>query len=176
MQIPQNSRPFLLFLGILGAFILRIGFILAGLSLIHTFRWILPLFGLVLIFTGIKLLFQSTKQQLFKETYLFRFLIKVLPITDQIEGQKLWLQGKGTLLLLALLLIELSDVTFALDSIPAVLAITQDPLIAITSNLFAIMGLRTLYFSLEKFLGTSQYLHYALAAVLIFIGCKLIFF
>jgi tellurite resistance protein TerC len=177
-QVPAGSQHRVLFLGILGALILRVIFIFAGIELLHRFHWLMFVFGGILIFTGLKMLKKEDSPADVQQRWLVRTLARVLPLWHQYEGNKFWILRYGKLYLtplaLVLLVIEGTDVVFALDSIPAVLAISDDFFIVYTSNIFAILGLRSLYFALSGLLGLFRYLHYGLAAILVFVGTKMI--
>lgn len=165
--------------GIIGAIFMRIGFIIAGISLLESFHWMIYLLGAILIFTSIRMITKKEKGRLdIEKSYSVRFLKKFIPI-DISENHTKFLvvkQGKryATLLLVALLSVEMADLAFALDSIPAVLAITSDTLIVISSNIFAILGLRSLYFVIGRGIENLVYLKYGLTALLGFIGVKMI--
>lgn len=176
--IPGAARHKILFWGILGAFVMRAIFIPSGILLLTTFHWILYVFGAFLVYSGIKL-FKAEKEEADpKNNPLILRLQKWLPVDPDPEGKHFFVVKQGiyyiTPSLLALIAIETTDVVFALDSIPAVLGITTDLLIVFTSNIFAILGLRSLYFVLESSLEYFHYLHYGLSIVLIFIGLKMI--
>jgi tellurite resistance protein TerC len=163
--------------GILGALVMRGIMIAAGAALISRFHWILPAFGVFLIYTGAHMLWTHGKQFRYEQNPLFRFARSHLRVTQEYHGTKFFIRQAGQLfatpLLLVLIVIEISDVTFAVDSIPAVFGITRDPFIVYTSNVFAILGLRALYFLLADLLQYLRYLAYGLALVLIFIGVKM---
>lgn len=176
--IPPSLRYKVLFWGILGAFVMRALFIAGGIFLIAKFHWVLYVFGAFLIYSGIKLM-KGEKEEIDPENNpIILQLQKWFPVVHDIHAKSFFVIKEGvyyaTPLLLALVAIETSDVIFALDSIPAVLGITQDPMIVFTSNMFAILGLRSLYFVLESSFDYFHYLHYGLATVLIFIGVKMI--
>jgi len=181
--IPQLYQHRVLFWGILGVIVLRgimIGF---GTALVSEFSWILYIFGAFLILTGIKMLFASDHQNDMGDNKIIKFLRSHMRVTDEIHGQKFFVRqvdpktGKltrfATPLFLALLMVEFVDIIFAVDSVPAIFAITTDPYIVYTSNIFAILGLRALYFALAAMMHRFVYLKYALSAVLIFIGGKI---
>ncbi|MCY1501050.1 putative membrane-bound redox modulator Alx [compost metagenome] len=181
--IPRRYQHRVLFWGILGVIFLRAIMIGLGTALVQEFDWILYVFGAFLLFTGVKMLFakEDTHPDLSQNPVL-RFLRKRLRVTDELHGGHFFVRlpsrtGKvllhATPLFLALVLIELADLVFAVDSVPAVFAITQDPYIVYTSNIFAILGLRALYFALAALIHRFVYLKYALALVLIFIGGKI---
>jgi tellurite resistance protein TerC len=182
--IPRRYQHRVLFWGILGVIVLRAIMIGLGTALVQQFDWILYVFGAFLLLTGIKMLFSREVQHPdLAQNPVLKFLRRHIRITDELhEGRFLVrlrdpasdrLRRYATPLLLALVLIELADLIFAVDSVPAVFAITQDPFIVYTSNIFAILGLRSLYFALAALMHRFIYLKYALALVLIFIGGKI---
>ncbi len=185
MKIPDAVQHRVLFWGILGALVLRAAMIFAGTALLHQFHWLIYLFGGVLIFGGLKLFWswRSKADAAPTEGRLFLWVRKYVPMSQELDGQHFLTRVKNadgtpgalraTPLLGALILVELSDVVFALDSIPAVLAISTDPFIVFTSNVFAILGLRSLYFLLARVLHRMEELKLGLAAVLIFVGIKM---
>jgi tellurite resistance protein TerC len=168
----------ILFWGILGALIMRGIFIFAGVALINRFHWIVLIFGAFLIFTGIKMLFQKESVVDPEKNAIVRFFKKFLPVTNTLHGDKLFLWQNDRLyatpLFLVLLIIESSDLIFAVDSIPAILAISQDRFIVYTSNIFAILGLRSLYFAIAGIMEYFRYLKVGLAFVLSFVGFKML--
>lgn len=172
-HIPHIHQHKILHWGIIGAILMRILFIFAGLALIQKFTWLFYFFGAFLIYASYKMIKQTTKEIHPERNPLILVLEKWVPVTHSVEGGKFIINGMATPLLLALISIETSDIIFALDSIPAVIGITTDPFIVITSNLFAILGLRSLYFVLESQISTFEYLHYGLSAILFFIGTKM---
>ncbi|MCL6591763.1 MAG: TerC/Alx family metal homeostasis membrane protein [Firmicutes bacterium] len=163
--------------GIMGAMILRLVFIVLGVAVVNRFHWVLYIFGLLLIISGARMLLKREGGQDFKNSALLRMMGKVIPITHDLEGERFLIRkGKilyATPLLAILVLIEGSDVIFAIDSIPAVFSITTDPLIVYSSNIFAILGLRNLYFLLEKLHRAFRFVKYGVAVILIFTGVKL---
>lgn len=163
--------------GILGALVMRGIMIAAGAALVARFSWILPAFGVFLVYTGVHMLWVHDQHVHYEKNPLFRFASSHLRVTKEYNGARFFLREEGTLyatpLLLVLLIVEITDVTFAVDSIPAVFGITRDPFIVYTSNIFAILGLRALYFLLADVLGYFRYLETGLALVLIFIGGKM---
>lgn len=173
-HIPTEHQHKILMWGIIGAIVLRAIFIFAGLALIQAFDQVFYIFGAFLIFAGYKMIFQPDKKIEPEKNPLILLLERYIPVTQSMNGGSFFIAGKATPLFLALVSIEFSDVVFALDSIPAIFGITQDPFIVLTSNLFAILGLRSLYFVLESTICTFKYLHYGLAAILIFIGFKML--
>ena len=176
-DIDERYQHKVLFWGILGAVILRGIFILLGAQIVEQFHWILYLFGAFLMWSGVKILNQKSEEdEDIGKSRILRTLKRYIPITTQPHRGRFWLREGGkmfaTTLFLALLMVEFSDVLFAVDSIPAVFAITQSPFIVFTSNMFAIMGLRSLYFVIEHFLKRFHLLSKGLALILIFIGMK----
>jgi len=191
--VPPKYQHRVLFWGVLGVIVLRAMMIGLGTALVTQFSWVLYLFGAFLMLTGIKMLVLTQHEFDIKNNFVLRWMRNHLRITDQIHGNKFWVQlpapdVKGgppstqpgarlawwaTPLFLSLVLIEFVDVIFAVDSVPAVFAITQDPFIVYTSNIFAILGLRALYFALAAMIARFHYLKYALAIVLVFIGGKI---
>lgn len=174
---PELQRRVLLY-GVLGAIIMRAGMILAGVWLVHEVTWILYLFGAFLVVAGIKMLVIAEPQSNFEMNPLLRALRKHFRITPEFHGQRFFVRVNGVLwatrMFLVLVMIEASDLVFAVDSIPAIFAITTDPFIVFTSNVFAIMGLRALYFLLADMAGRFHLLRYGLALVLVFIGGKML--
>jgi tellurite resistance protein TerC len=164
--------------GILGALVMRGIMIATGAALIARFHWILPAFGVFLVYTGLHMLWKRGKQVRYETNPIFRFASSHLRVTKDYHGGKLFIRQAGqflaTPLFLVLLVIEITDVTFAVDSIPAIFGITQDPFIVFTSNVFAILGLRALYFLLSDLLDYLRYLGIGLALVLMFIGVKMV--
>ena len=183
LAIPRRYQHRVLFWGILGVIVLRAIMIGLGAALISEFDWILYVFGAFLLLTGVKMLFSKVDDEpdLSKNRFV-NWLRNHLPVTDRLHEQRFFVRqpdasGKLKLwvtpLFLALILIELADLVFAVDSVPAIFAITQDPFIVYTSNIFAILGLRALYFALAAMIHRFTYLKYALALVLVFIGGKI---
>jgi tellurite resistance protein TerC len=183
LSIPRRYQHEVLFWGILGVIVLRAIMIGLGAALIAEFSWILYVFGIFLLFTGVKMLFSkvNTHPNL-SENLLVKFLRKHMRVTERLHEGRFFVRqadasGKSvvwaTPLFLALVLIECADLVFAVDSVPAIFAITQDPFIVYTSNIFAILGLRALYFALAAMIHRFAYLKYALALVLVFIGGKI---
>lgn len=182
-RIPRMYQHRVLFWGILGVILLRgimIGF---GSALVHQFEWILYLFAAFLVFTGIKMLFATEEPMDISENFALRFMQRHLRITNQLQGRKFYVRLPHkhsskpvvhfTPLFVALVMVEIADVIFAVDSVPAIFAITTDTYIVYTSNIFAILGLRALYFALAAMINRFEYLKYALSVVLIFIGTKI---
>jgi len=175
--VPMELQRRVLLYGILGAIVLRTGMIFGGSWLISQFHWILYIFGAFLVFTGLRMLAPEKEVDLTTHP-LIRWIRRHYPITDTLEGEHFFVLRDGvryaTPLLLALILVEISDVVFAVDSIPAIFAITTDPFIVLTSNLFAILGLRAMYFLLAGMAERFSLLKYGLAAILVFIGAKML--
>lgn len=178
LSIPYIYQHKVLMVGILSAIAMRIGLILAGVSLLEGFHWMIYVFGGLLLFTGIRMLTQKKENKIeLEKNIAVRILRKFIPVSLELDGDKFLLHKKGMILasplLVALVIVEMTDLVFALDSIPAILAITTDPFIVITSNVFAILGLRSLYFLLAGMMEKFYYLKPGLAAILLFIGIKM---
>lgn len=177
-SVPAIYQHKILFWGVLGAIVMRAIFIVAGVALIAKFHWIIYVFGAFLVFTGIKMVFTKDKEMHPEKNPLIRLLRRFMPISNDYEGGKFLIMRSGiimaTPLMVVLLVIETTDVIFAVDSIPAILAITTDPFIVFSSNLFAIMGLRSLFFVLAGVIKRFHYIHYGLAAILAFVGVKML--
>ncbi|KAB7531664.1 TerC/Alx family metal homeostasis membrane protein [Flagellimonas olearia] len=177
-QIPQKYQHRVLFWGILGAIVFRGLMIFFGVALIKKFSFTTYLFGAFLIFTALRMLRSKQKPFNPKTSAIYRNLRKVMPITSHMEGQKFFVKLRhitaATPLFIALVVIEFTDVLFALDSVPAILAITSDPFLVFSSNMFAILGLRSMYFFLANMLDRFHYLKYSLVAILSFVGVKLL--
>ena len=176
--IPGELQRRVLLYGVLGAIVMRTGMIFGGSWLISQFHWVLYLFGAFLVLTGAKMLWMADQEPDLATNPLLRWLRGHLRVTDRLHGEKffVWQQGVRyvTPLFLVLILVEISDVIFAVDSIPAIFAITTDPFIVLTSNIFAIMGLRAMYFLLADFADRFVLLKYGLAVILLFIGAKML--
>jgi len=177
--VPAQYQHRVLFWGILGALIMRGTMIALGVALINSFHWIIYVFGAFLIFAGIRMFFSDEGETVdLERNAILRFLRRVFPVTDGYRGQQFVVRENGvrmiTPLLLVLVLIEVTDLIFAVDSIPAIFAITQEPFIVYTSNIFAILGLRSLYFLLAGIIHKFVYLRYGLATVLTFVGVKML--
>jgi TerC family integral membrane protein len=178
-KVPPEEERTVLFWGILGALLMRGAFILGGVALVTRFHWILYAFGGLLIYSGFKLAQQGEDKPVDPSRNLvLRLARKFLPVSESYERSKFFtvIDGKRlvTPLFIVLLVVETTDLLFATDSIPAVLAITRDSFIVFTSNVFAVLGLRSLYFALSGMMKLFHYLHYGLAVVLIFIGAKML--
>ena len=177
LNIPRRYQHRVLFWGILGALILRACAILAGEALVSNFHWVLYIFSAFLIYTGIHMIIEKNDDTRFEDGKIYKFVSKYCHVTPQIEGERFFVKHGNkhyiTPLFFALIIIELMDVIFALDSIPAIFLITTDVFIVYTSNIFAILGLRALYFLLAEMVHRFAYLKYALSIILIFIGSKI---
>lgn len=177
-KVAPHHQHDVLFWGILGALVFRAIFVVAGVTLIHRFEWIIYVFGAVLIISGIKMGVEKDKEIHPEKNPVLRLFRKCMPVTDQYENGKFFVKRNGKLLatplFIVLLVVETTDIVFAVDSVPAVLAITTDPFIVYTSNVFAILGLRSLYFVLATFVDLFHYLHYGLSAILVFVGAKMV--
>jgi len=176
-RVPSDQQHKVLFWGIIGALVMRAIFILAGVGLIRRFHWIIYLFGALLIYSGIKFLREENANIHPEKNPVLRVFRRLMPVTKDYVGGKFFVRQRGlyaTPLLVALLVVETSDLLFAVDSIPAILAITLNTFIVYTSNVFAILGLRSMYFALATMMDIFHYLHYGLSVVLIFIGAKML--
>ena len=178
-NIAPKYQHRILFWGIFGALVMRAIFIFAGIALINEFSWIMYVFGAFLVYTGIHMLFEKDGESNFnpEKNIIIRLFRKIMPVTDDNPEGHFFVRKNGvryaTSFFIALLFIEVSDLIFAVDSIPAVLSVSNDTFIVFTSNIFAILGLRSLYFALNGIMGYFQYLKYALAGILSFIGVKM---
>jgi tellurite resistance protein TerC len=176
-RIPPHLQHRVLFWGILTALVLRGGMIIGGTALLQRFHWLIYVFGLFLLFTGVKLLFHKEAEHSPEHSLAFRLLRRVIPATANLHENHFFVRIDGrhvaTPMFLCLALIEISDVVFALDSVPAIFGVTLDPFIVFTSNIFAILGLRSLYFAIANLIGRFEYLKAGLALVLVFIGVKM---
>jgi tellurite resistance protein TerC len=176
-KVPDQHQHKVLFWGILGALIMRIAFIVAGVGLIRRFSWITYIFGSMLIYSGIKLLRQGEAEIHPERNPVLVLFRRILPVTKEYVGGRFFTRTNrlyATPLFVVLLVVETSDLLFAVDSIPAVLAITLNTFIVYTSNVFAILGLRSMYFALAGVMDLFHHLHYGLSVVLIFIGLKML--
>ena len=176
--VPAAYQHRVLFWGILGALLMRGILIAVGAALLEQFHWIIYIFGAFLIFTGIRMAWQHDENVEPDKNPVVRFFRKFMPVTENFEEDKFFIRRAGKLfatpLFLILLVVESTDLIFAVDSIPAIFAVTRDPFIVYTSNVFAILGLRALYFLLANVMDKFQYLKYGLAAVLTFVGIKMV--
>ncbi len=176
--IPAQYQHRVLFWGILGAIVFRAMMILFGVVLINKFDWVIYVFGVFLLYTAFKMATSSATKFDPKTSKLYRFIRKLFPVTKSIEGEHFFIKRMGiraaTPLFVALLIIELTDILFALDSIPAILAITSDPFIVFSSNILAILGLRSMYFLISRMLQKFRYINYSLVAILSYVGVKML--
>jgi len=179
-KIPQKYQHRVLFWGIIGAVVFRGLMIFFGVMLINKFTWTTYVFGAFLLFTAIKMLFSGDDEDFQpKDSFVYKTLGKIIPITSEMQHEKFFIlteKGKkaATPLFVALIVIEVMDVLFAVDSVPAILAITSDPFLVFSSNIFAILGLRSMYFFLANMLAKFSYLEYSLIAILSFVGVKML--
>lgn len=177
-KVEPRYQHKVLFWGILGALIMRAIFIFAGVALISRFHWIIYIFGAFLVFTGVKMLFHKDEEVAPDKNPLVRLFKKFFPVTDQMHGGNFFVKINSktvaTPLFIVLLVVEFTDLIFAVDSIPAILAISTDSFIIFTSNVFAILGLRALYFALAGITQYFHYLKYGLSAILVFVGVKMV--
>jgi tellurite resistance protein TerC len=175
--IPPRYQHRVLFYGIIGALVFRAIFISIG-AVLMDYKWIVMIFGAFLILTGIKILFLPEKPLEPEKNPIIRLVRRFVPIWPNIEGDRFWIRREGVLyatpLFVALVFIEFSDIIFAIDSVPAIFALTNEPLIVFTSNIFAILGLRAMYFLLASAVRYFQYLKYALGVILVFVGLKMV--
>jgi tellurite resistance protein TerC len=177
-KVPAIYQHKVLFWGIIGALVMRAICIAAGVALLKQFHWLVYVFGAFLIITGIKMVMQKDKKLDPEKNPVLKLFRRMMPVTPNFVGDKFFTRIDGRLfatpLFIVLLFVEMTDVIFAVDSIPAILAITEDPFIVYTSNVFAILGLRALYFALAGVMQLFHYLHYGLSAVLVFVGGKMV--
>lgn len=177
-KVPAEYQHKVLFWGIFGALVMRLIFIFVGVALLEQFDWIIYVFGAFLVFTGIKLAMEKDKEVHPERNPLLKLTRKIIPITKQYHGSNFFIKRMGKLiatpLFVVLIVIETTDLVFALDSIPAILAITRDEFIIYSSNAFAILGLRALYFALSGIMKLFHYLHYGLSLILVFVGIKML--
>jgi tellurite resistance protein TerC len=177
LKVPSLYQHRVLFWGILGALVMRAAMIFAGVSMLERFHWLIYVFGAFLIFTGIKLLVDKDDAKDPEKGLFLRTVRKLVPSTPDYDGERFFSKRGGrwlaTPLFMALLLVEMTDVVFALDSIPAIFAVTRDPFIVFTSNIFAILGLRSLFFLLAGVMDRFAYLKVGLSGVLMFVGLKM---
>jgi tellurite resistance protein TerC len=176
--VPKEYRYRVLFWGVLGAIVMRFAFIVAGTALIKSFDWLIYVFGAFLLITGFKMIKAASSEPDISNNFILRFARKNFRITKDYVGSKFFVKEQNILyvtpLFIVLLLVEFTDVIFAVDSIPAIFAVTLDPFIVFTSNIFAILGLRSMYFVLENVIQRFKYLKYGLSVLLVFIGFKMI--
>ncbi len=177
-QIPAIYQHKILFWGIIGALIMRVIFIFAGVALLEKFHWTIYIFGAILIVTGIKMLFEKDKKMEPEKNPVIKLFKKLVPTTNELHGDKFFVtinyKRYATPLFVVLIMVEITDLIFAVDSIPAILGVTQDQFIVYTSNVFAILGLRSLYFALANIIERFKYLAIGLALILVFVGTKML--
>jgi len=178
--VPHKDYKLVLFWGILGAIILRFVFIFAGVAVIHKFAWVLLIFGGFLLFQGLKILFEKEKKgKNPKDSRLIKYINRYINIYPEYTKDSFWFSKNGKLfftpLFLVLIMIEFSDIIFAFDSIPAIFAVSMDPFIVFFSNIFAILGLRSLFFLIANIIDKFRFLKPGVAVLLIFVGFKLLF-
>lgn len=177
-KVPPKYQHKVLFWGIIGALSMRIILIFSGIALLNKFHWLVYVFGLFLVFTGIKMLVQKDQHVEPEKNILVKFFKKFFPVTNNYHEDKFFILSDGkryaTPMFIVLLVIEFTDLVFAVDSIPAILAITNDPFIVYTSNVFAILGLRSLYFALSGVMKYFRFLKIGLSVILVFVGIKMI--
>ncbi len=177
-KVPNQYQHKVLFYGILGALIMRAIFIWAGIAILTKFTWVVYLFGAFLIFSGIKMLKPQSDDHDLEKSWVVQWTKKIFPTTPHFVDDKFFHRVNGVIhvtpLFITLIFVEFSDLVFAIDSIPAIIGITSDPFLVFTSNVFAILGLRSLYFALKGFADIFHYLKYGLSVILMFIGAKMI--
>ncbi len=177
-KIPEEYRHKVLFWGVLGAIVFRAIFIFTGLELIKHFHWVIYIFGIILILSAIKLLTTEEKEFHPEQTLVYRIAKRIIPLRPHNGDGRFFIREGGKLyatpMFLTLLFVETSDIMFAIDSVPAIIAISRDPFVVYTSNIFAILGLRSLYFAAAGILPLFHYLHYGLSFILGFIGVKML--
>ena len=177
-KIPNQYQHKILFYGIIGALVMRAFFIWAGIAVLQKFHWVIYLFGALLVVSGIKMLMPEKGDVDLGDKWIIKFTKKIFPTTGDFHDDKFFVKLNGkwfvTPLFITLIFVEFSDLVFAVDSIPAIIGITSDPFIVFTSNVFAILGLRALYFALKGFADLFHYLKYGLSVILMFIGVKLL--
>ena len=176
--VPAQFQHRVLFWGVLGALIMRGIFIAAGAALINSFHWVIYIFGAFLVFTGIKLITQKEESIDPGQSPVLQFVRRIFPVTETYEGPLFFVRRAGKLmatpLFVVLCIVESSDIMFAVDSVPAIFAVSSDPFIVYTSNVFAILGLRSLYFLLADVMGKLRYLKFGLSVILTFVGIKML--
>jgi tellurite resistance protein TerC len=176
-NVPMRYQYRVLFWGILGAILMRLTFVLLGAAIIHQFHWVMYVLGAFLVYTGIQLSLHDDEVDP-EKSWVLRLARRFFPVTKENHEERFFVVEAGrrcvTPLFLVLLVVETTDVAFAFDSVPAIFGITEDPFIVFTSNIFAILGLRALYFLLAGFMGLFQYLKYGLSAILVFVGLKML--
>lgn len=176
-RVPAKSQHRVLFLGVIGALVMRAAFVLAGVELLETFHAVLYVFGALLLLTGLRMFLPVKRTMHPEKNWLVRAARRIMPVVDEYDGERFLVKREGkwnaTPLFLALVAVEAMDIIFAVDSVPAVLAITRNTFIVYSSNVFAILGLRALYFALAGILPRFRFLHQGLATILVFVGAKM---
>ncbi|MGE3609316.1 MAG: TerC family protein [Bacteriovoracaceae bacterium] len=177
-KIPNQYQHKVLFYGILGALIMRAFFIWAGIAILEKFTWVIYIFGAFLVYSGLKMLRPESDDHDLEKSWVINWTKKIFPTSPHFHDDKFFVRINGVLtitpLFITLIFVEFSDLVFAIDSIPAIIGITNDPFLVFTSNVFAILGLRSLYFALKGFADIFHYLKYGLSLILIFIGVKML--
>lgn len=177
-RVPSSMQRKVLFWGIMGALVLRAAFIIVGVELIEKFEWTVYILGAFLVYTGVKMAINQDSEMEPEKNPLLTFINKFIPVSKSYDKDKFFTRINGKLfatpLFVVVIIIETTDIVFAADSIPAILAVTRDPFIVYTSNVFALLGLRSLYFALAGIMQLFHYIHYGLALILAFIGTKLL--
>jgi tellurite resistance protein TerC len=177
-KIPNQYQHKILFYGILGALVMRALFIWGGIAVLEKFTWVIYIFGAFLVFSGFKMMMPQSDDHNLEESWVIVWTKKIFPTTPDFHDDKFFVKVNGawaiTPLFITLVFVEFSDLVFAVDSIPAIIGITNDPFLVFTSNVFAILGLRSLYFALKGFADMFHYLKYGLAIILMFIGVKML--
>src|SRR5215213_6951153 len=176
--VPERDRYHVLFYGVIGAIVFRAIFVLAGTALLSAFAWLVFVFGAFLIFTGLRMIRRDDEQTDYRNNRVLKLMRRLMPLTKDYHGDNFFVERAGkrcaTPLLAALVVVETSDIIFAVDSVPAVLSITRTAFVAYSSVVFAVLGLRALYFALEGLVDRFVYLHYGLAVILVFVGAKFV--
>lgn len=177
-KIREEYQERVLLYGVIGAMVLRLIFILLGVAIVSKFKFLLSIFGMILLFSGFKILFREDENIEFHDNYAVKILRRIMPITNVLHGNKFFVKQNKTIyatpLFIVLIIIEFSDIIFAIDSIPAIFSITTDTFIVYTSNIFAILGLRSMYYVLAKMNNMFRFMKYGVGAVLLFTGTKLV--
>ncbi|MCO6460824.1 MAG: TerC family protein [Saprospiraceae bacterium] len=177
-SIPKKYQHEVLFYGVLGAIVFRAIMIIFGVALINKFTWVIYVFGVFLIVTALRMLFTHDKPQNPRDSKIYKWIKKVYPVSNKVYGDKFFIRKRGitfaTPLFVTLIIIELTDLFFAIDSIPAILAITADPFIVFSSNILAVMGLRSMFFLIVGMLDKFTYISYSLIVILAFVGVKML--
>ncbi len=177
-RVPAAYQHRVLFWGVIGALVMRAIFIMTGLTLLNLFHWMVYVFGAILILTGLRLVLKPSEEVEIERNLVLRIARRLIPVTPDYRGQHFFVRWHGriaaTPLFITLLMVESTDLMFAIDSVPAALAISQDPFVVYTSNALAVLGLRSFFFVLSGFMSALSYLHYGLSLILAFIGVKMI--